>query len=650
MGFGHFPTPYADELLYSLCARYSTRVSYSSAKSVIQELFGTTSGAATIDLPNNLCHLSAALPAGSSLTTERLINRHTILPFFSPFLPCERVMQLEGDMRSGRGQAGYMRSGIMASRIPTPTHLRFCPVCTQEDEKRIKETYWRRTHQVSGVEVCPAHEVFLEESDISRCASRQNIQFITADDAAQALTLRRLDLSDRAHQVLLQIACDVAWLLKHPILGSDLHALHNRYLKLLINRGFATYTGSIHVNALLDEFTRHYSSGLLKLLHCEFTGSVHTKTNWLLRLARPPKHAQHPLYHLLLMQFLGCTAAEFFSLSSSLSFFGEGPWPCLNPVAEHYRKAVIQKCSLSPRLRDKRPVGTFSCECGYSYARSGPDSSPEDGFRVGRMISFGQVWEAKLKGLWKDSSLSLSEVGRRLGVDPLTVRRHAARLRLLSSRPYRKSKPLNCAVRLKGTRVSMEQAEKQRASRARWLSAMRQSPKITLKALRRKYPREYAWLHQNDPEWLKKHRPHSGRRARSTSSVDWKKRDAEYAVTVKAAAVRLKNNPDRPVQVTKTAIGRAVGAVTLLRQKLHKMPLTDQVLAKVVETRVEYAIRRIRWAAECFTRDHIIARPWQLVLRANVYSLKDLPEVKSAVGAAVTLIESNLSLERKLTA
>jgi len=87
MGLGHFPTPHPDELLYSLCARFSAHVGYSNAKAVLEELFGTRDAAATIDLPNNLGHLSAALPAGSSLTPERFINRHTLLPFYSAFLP-----------------------------------------------------------------------------------------------------------------------------------------------------------------------------------------------------------------------------------------------------------------------------------------------------------------------------------------------------------------------------------------------------------------------------------------------------------------------------------------------------------------------------------------------------------------------------------
>lgn len=202
------------------------------------------------------------------------------------------------------------------------------------------------------------------------------------------------------------------------------------------------------------------------------------------------------------------------------------------------------------------------------------------------MISFGSVWDAKLKRYWIDSSLSLSEVSRRLGVDPLTARRRAARLNLPDSRPAKNSNPLNHDTQLKGIGLTGH-VEKQRVCRVIWASAMRQTPKATLQALRRKLPREYAWLLQNDTAWLKRHSPNSQKSVRSTSSVDWKKRDVEYAGAVRSAAANLMNRPGRPVQLTMTAIGKDLGAVTLLRQRLLKMPLTAQVLMRVIETRVQ---------------------------------------------------------------
>lgn len=632
---GHFPSPYPDELLYSICARFSDRVAHPNAKSILQELFGSTTACATVDLPNRLDYLAAALPRGTSLTASKLIDKRTLFPFFSAFLPPSQVKQIRKDMQTSSGPATHMRSGIMGSNIPMPGYMRFCPACKQEDGKKVGEIYWHRAHQLSGINVCPSHKVFLENSGVSLRADRKHLLFISAEKVIGFVPLRRIDPRDRNHQILFRIAQDAMWLLNHPIMGTDLKTIYNRYLRLLVDNGFAGYTGSIHVAKLLDEFRRYYPLGLLKRLHCEFSGSDHVKSNWLLRLVRPPKYAHHPLYHLLLMQFLGCTAEEFFQLPSELSFFGKGPWPCLNPAADHYKRPVIVEVQSGKRLRDNKPVSIFSCECGFAFARTGPDSLPEDRFRIGRMLSFGPVWEAKLKELWNDSSLSLSEVGRSLGVDPLTVRRHATRLKLTFSHSGRSSKLLNSASQLKGQHTSEVWEEKRRAHRAKWLSALRQTPNIKLKALRQKFPRVYAWLRQNDFRWLKDHSARPKRRIQSNSSVDWQKRDAEYAVTVRAAASRIKSAPGRPVQVTKTAIGRAIGAVTLMQQKIHKMPLTSQVLSDIIETRQEYAVRRVLWAADLYSQEGIPPRKWQLIFRANVYNLREIDSVKCAIETAI---------------
>lgn len=278
--------------------------------------------------------------------------------------------------------------------------------------------------------------------------------------------------------------------------------------------------------------------------------------------------------------------------------------------------------------------------------RTGPDSAPEDRFHVGRIISFGQAWETELKQLWRDSSLSVSEIGRRLGVDPLTVHRHAARLELSLSRSGKRLNPLPRATQLKGDAVSASWEKKRLRYRSKWLSAMKPGRQSTLKALRRKLPREYAWLRQNDSEWLEGHKPCSQRRKQSTAGVDWRRRDAEYAAAVRAAASRLKEAPGRSVQVTRTAIGRALGATTLLRQKLHKMPLTAQVLTGVIETREQYAVRRVWWAAGFYLQEHVLPREWQLVTRANVYSLRDNSSVKCAVEDAISMLTSKLPRNR----
>jgi Tn7-like transposition protein D/TniQ len=340
---GCFPDPFRDELLYSACARFSVRVQYPNKKSILRELFGTKNCTATIELPSHLTKLVSALPPGHLYTADQVIDDHTLLPLYSPFLPRGRVTQLRNGMAGLGGHVLHGRAGLMASRISTPKWFRFCPACVTSDGKDFGETYWHRLHQLPGILTCPRHNVFLEDSRTRRDSARDALRFVPAEDAVRTVTARHLDISDSTHQLLLKLARDGDWLLSQKNLGEDLNNVYSRYLNLLIGRGLATYTGSIHVKELLGEFTTYYSPALLKLLYCELKGGDVEKTNWLLRLARPNTHAQHPLYHLLLMEFFGHTIEEFFRFPTKLNLFGEGPWLCLNPAAEHFREPVLSR-------------------------------------------------------------------------------------------------------------------------------------------------------------------------------------------------------------------------------------------------------------------------------------------------------------------
>jgi hypothetical protein len=481
-------------------------------------------------------------------------------------------------------------------------------------------------------------------------AGRDSLLFISAKDATDSIRLAPIPAIANNHDIMVNLAHDATWLLENPQQGTALEHLRQRYLRLLIDRGLATHTGSIHATKLLDEFRKFYSPSLLKQLKCEFSGRDQHKTNWLLRLVRTPKHSQHPLYHLLLMQFLGYTADRFFQLPESLSFFGEGPWLCLNPTAKHYRERVIQQCILSSRLREQHPIGTFKCVCGFSYTRSGPDSTPRDKYRIGRIVSLGPIWEAKLKDLWNDCTLSLSEVSRRLGVDPLTVRRHASRLNLPSAPNGRRTKPLRSRDKLKNIDRSTELQKKKESFRLKWLSARKKKSYGTMKSLRKALPKVYAWLIQNDSEWLKRNSPKSRKIKKVNSRVDWKSRDTHYAALVKQSATRIANSTSRPVRITRTAIARDLGVVSLFQKHLHKMPNTRSLLSNFVESQDEFAIRRVWWVASRYLQEGVFPQGWQLIYRANLYRYRDVLGVRDAIQAAMKMLYSELILMGSATA
>ncbi|HEY9694164.1 MAG TPA: TnsD family transposase [Oculatellaceae cyanobacterium] len=629
---GFFSDPYPDELLYSICARYSNLTQYPDKKLIVKELFGTNTALAVVNLPSHLNSLIAALPIGHSYSVEQLIDNHTLLPFYSPFHPSERMQRLRKDMGKTSKVLVSARLGLMANSIPSPKCLRFCPVCVDEDKNLFGECYWHRIHQVPGVEVCPIHSVFLENSNAQILHRKTRHEFVSAEQAIYLTLPRFLELSNPCHRILLKIAQDTAWLLNQRELAPGIDSFRCRYLRLLAERDLATYSGRVNVSRLLDAFNYYYSASTLKLLHCEIDRK--SEHNWLFRLVRSPKSAQHPLHHLLLIQFLDHTTETFFKLTGEFKPFGNPPWPCLNPVCDRFRKKSIKQYRLSYSKENGNPIGTFSCSCGFAYSRIGSDRSSEDSYRYSKVECYGLVWESALRELWADTKFSLRAIARLLEVDPRTVKLHANRLQLNFPRPTSRPTyhPVNPPL---NTKTFPAQKNDLNNNRMAWLTLKQENPQAGGKELRSQLPRVYMWLYKNDRIWLKANMP-PRKKALIPPRVDWDSRDREWSEAAKLSAERLKNSAGKPIQITVAAIARDIGQLDNIQKHLNKLPLTAKVLSEVVETREQFAVRRINRAREYFQQENIYPQEWQLIRRANLRpELLIVPQVKEAIASAL---------------
>lgn len=634
-----FVDPHPDEIFYSVCARFSDRTQYRSQRSIVQEMFATGNAIATVGLPSHLGRLVGSLIPGHRYSVDQLIDEHTLLPFYAPFLPPARLAQLREQMRGDNGGAIHTRAGIMASRIPLPSFLRFCPCCAREDRQQFGEYYWHRLHQVPGVEVCPFHQVWLEAGEI--CIQRRQTRyvFVSAERAIQSTPERALLLSDTCHQILLQVARDACWLLNHqePVLASE--ERRRRYLHLLARHGWATASGIVHQRELLQAFKAYYSPEGLHLLHCEL--DENTQDHWLARLVHTKEVAQHPLYHLLLIQLLGFTAETFFRLSPEYLPFGKGPWPCLNPVSAHYQQSMILECQITHNWKmAKRPVGTFACSCGFTYFRAGPDQLPEDRLRRDGVKAFGPLWEEALQKGWEDPTLSLRALAGHLGVDPLTVQRHANQLGLIFPRPGGRLGRLREGLQLRSPASHVPAPALIEAYRDEWLAAIQADPGAGIRVLRSRVARVYTWLYRHDRDWLEAHKPPRKRVSQPQIRIDWNSRDVQVAAAASAAALRLKNTSGPPVHLTTAAIGRESGCMALIQQHLEKLPLTAQALDGLVETREDYAIRRIQWAANQYQQEHYYPKRWQFIKRAGVDRLVTVPQVREAIDNCLAALQT----------
>jgi hypothetical protein len=555
-----FPDPYPDELLYSVCARYNDRLKYPNQRTVIQEFFDSTQAQATVDFPNRLDSLVASLPPFHQYTSDRFIDDHTLFPFYAPFLPPQRVKIARDEMKGSGSNRVRWRLAVNIGRLKRPSHLRFCPSCVDEDRNKVHKTYWHRVHQLTGINVCPVHAVFLEDSTASWPSKIPSSYFISAERSTYATPSRPLDLDNSHYSFLHKIACEAAWLLAWRGEPIDKDALRNNYYNLLLERGFAYYNGRIRNTKLLRAVEEFYSRESLEKISCPLSSG---ERSWPIRLLWEDRtnEVQPPIHHILLAIFLGCTLENVLSVPYEYKPFGDGPWPCLNRASDHFGQPVVTDYRVTDSLVKKKhgkPAGAFSCKCGFDYVRFGPDSSADDRLRIDSVQSYGTVWEQSLRHLWGDTAVTVEGAAEGLGVSSLTVVRHAIRLGLPMNVPGARQVSTKTIQRYKKWRRTMQDAKE--TYRREWLSVLKANPKAGRNALINKESFLYLWLRKNDPEWIETHLPAARKFVRQGELVNWSNVDAKLSAKVKAAVKRIKELPGRPVRASKAAVIREVGS------------------------------------------------------------------------------------------
>src|SRR5437667_6870463 len=176
-----FPDPYPDELLYSICARFSDRVRYQHIHATVLSLFGYRGRLAVTDLPGHLSYFTSNLLQKDYYTLENLIDNHTLLPFYSPFLSDSEFEQIRSDMAGDKKHVIFPLTRHLNCGVFLQEWLRFCPLCVEEDRKTFGECYWHRTHQIPGIDVCVKHNVYLQNSSIHKRETRPNYTFFSAE-------------------------------------------------------------------------------------------------------------------------------------------------------------------------------------------------------------------------------------------------------------------------------------------------------------------------------------------------------------------------------------------------------------------------------------------------------------------------------------
>ena len=264
------------------------------------------------DLPGHISALVRQLPKTMKYSAQEFVSQHTLYSYYAPFLPQDRAAKVLRCMLSERGGSVHYTVGLMASRIPLPLFLRFCPYCVQADRHNHGEAYWHRSHQLPQVPICPVHDSMLSDSTVSSFGSKGD-GLVPLEEIKDIDIFGCFDLAPDIANWLIKLVNGAVWLLENPQLPKHLQYYRERYLAALDQRGLISPNGKrVDQKSLEVLFFQMYPKELLQFLGIPI--NVEDDHNWLRGMVRKYRKAVHPLLHLLLINLLYETAEAFFSI------------------------------------------------------------------------------------------------------------------------------------------------------------------------------------------------------------------------------------------------------------------------------------------------------------------------------------------------
>lgn len=198
-----------DELLGSVLARFRDRLGIHDDKVVLEILFGSRNVVPSAILQGHVEQLLAHVGHLWKVDALEVVDQHTVLPLFHPFVSEARYLALYNDLIKSSQNPVTLRSGFNASVLQWSAAYKVCPICWHNQLRLHGYAYWQRLFQCPGVECCPDHGCSLVDTCISLESARRH-QFVGTRNLvikqhlAIAAPQRVVTLAGLVNEILLQ--------------------------------------------------------------------------------------------------------------------------------------------------------------------------------------------------------------------------------------------------------------------------------------------------------------------------------------------------------------------------------------------------------------------------------------------------------------
>jgi hypothetical protein len=543
----YLPRPYEDELLYSVFARHFAYTQPREAVSAYISIAG--SHYVSIKYGRNLQALADDTAPIWALSADDIVERHTMLPFYGSFLAPDVYENCRRGFLGGGKAIPTGKLGLNNSNIKEAKRLRFCSSCAAEDLDRLGETYWRRTHQMTGALVCTVHGEVLCDSEAGSSANfskrfQDATQHIRIDDCKPCVEFEPAELA-----VATELSERCASTLSGEVSRWMSPGRNEMYRQYTIDAGYTHGRKKVETTKLGEAIVERFGPG--------FLGKVGFKAEANHRLFcdiySESRGVLHPLVHVLVQMFLERLAETGSGGWNHRSArMRQTDWKCPNPYYRHDADFRLPHVVLR-RSKDRSEYLHARCECGFVFAFRGASEADPSMPEISRTISCGPAFEAEAKRLFQVFK-SINGVAKAMDVERRAVRR------LLSGRK------------------SAFEAEPGEIVRRReeWRT-------------RRSRP-AYQYLLRNDRTWIlaQEKLENQGNRGPRAKPVEV---DEATAAAIRTAAAQLLEL-DPPRRITIRAICLLLDDLNLYGRILKTMPVAAAAMAGVTEPQGKWLAAR----------------------------------------------------------
>ena len=606
MQFAAFPTPYPDEIFYSILCRYHVRNANPGMVTTIKECWGYRDATKSLYLPTDLDAIVSRLPENTGITIEALIWKHTMYPYVRPVLSKKRA-DLLCNMLYGTERnctAAYLEAGLSGRRLPLPKYLRFCPSCLTEDDETYGESYWHRIHQLPGVFICPKHGEYIRDS---KYFTHMIFRYFFPADAQLCVGLPKAEtFPARIEDRMVLFAEDSACMLNNGGAFGTLEDVTEQYRRILVSKGLRgdSEYAQTDYRTLSTAITEFYGKDFLEMLNANSKDPYHGWAAALTYTSAKPAMSEY----LLMMRFLSGSPRAFLTPTEKFLPFGEGPWPCRNLLCSYNLKDCIEQIDI--KIVHGLHKAVFTCpHCGFAYRRG--KATPKERQYTGqiRMEDFGWLWKDSLRKYLSEQKLSVHKTAQLMRTCDDTVLIYGIQMGFLpeSRMPNTQEQPKKGRIYKKLIPESVER------HRDRWTQLVKDNPTLMRSELSRMNFQNYKWMLVNDYAWFDAHSPPAVK-----GNVDWAQRDEAYFNRIVQAVSDLVNTPGKPQWISRYIIGKMTALGNGIYHDLNRLPKTKQYVDSVTETKTEWRKRKIRWAINELEKEGKLISTYQIYLKSGM--------------------------------